>query len=88
MRTRILLDNEKDYRMATDNKTIYMRILNEYFSGGNEAVLDEFYADNHVNHSVGVNGAQAWKQYMIPFQAAFPICTSPYTFRWSRATRC
>ena len=58
--------------MSADNKTIYLRILNEFFSGGNEAVLDEFYAENHVNHSVGVNGAEAWKQYMIPFQAAFP----------------
>ena len=41
-------------------------------AGGNEAVLDATYAENHVNHFVGVNGAQAWKQFMIPFQAAFP----------------
>jgi steroid delta-isomerase-like uncharacterized protein len=58
--------------MSTDNKTIYLRLLNEYFAGGNEAVLDATYAENHVNHFVGVNGAQAWKQFMIPFQAAFP----------------
>ena len=31
-----------------------------------------YYADNHVNHAVGVNGAPAWKQFMIPVQAAFP----------------
>ena len=46
--------------MSTDNKTIYLRLLNEYFSGGNEAVLDATYDENHVNHFVGVNGAQAW----------------------------
>jgi steroid delta-isomerase-like uncharacterized protein len=58
--------------MATDNKTIYLRILNEYFAGGDETVLDAFYADNHVNHFVGVNGAAAWKQFIIPFRVAFP----------------
>jgi predicted ester cyclase len=58
--------------MSTDNKAIYLRILNEYFGADNEAVLDAFYAENHVNHFVGVNGAQAWKQFMVPMRAAFP----------------
>lgn len=58
--------------MPTDNKAIYLRLLNEFFAGGNEAVLEATYAKNHVNHFVGVNGVAAWKQFVIPFRAAFP----------------
>jgi steroid delta-isomerase-like uncharacterized protein len=58
--------------MSTDNKAIYLRLLNDYFAGGDEAVLDATYAPNHVNHFVGVDGAEAWKKFMVPFRAAFP----------------
>ena len=58
--------------MPIDNKAIYLRLLNDYFAGGDEAVLDTTYAENHVNHFAGVNGAEAWKKFMIPFRAAFP----------------
>ncbi len=58
--------------MTTDNKAIYLRLLNEYFGAGDESVLDETYAANHVNHFVGVNGAEAWKKFRAPFAAAFP----------------
>ena len=58
--------------MSTDNKQTYLRLLNEYFAGGNEAVLDATYAGNHVNHFVGVNGAPAWKAFVAPFRVAFP----------------
>ena len=53
--------------MSKQNKTIYLRTLKEYFEGGDEAVLEALYADTHVNHFVGVNGAEAWKQFMAPF---------------------
>lgn len=58
--------------MSTVDKTLYLRLLNEYFASGNEVVLDATYAENHVNHFVGINGAQAWKQFMIPWRVALP----------------
>jgi steroid delta-isomerase-like uncharacterized protein len=72
IQSRIQFKTKGDNRMSTDNKAIYLRLLNEYFGGGDEAVLDECYAENHVNHFVGVNGAEAWKRYRAPFQAALP----------------
>ena len=57
--------------MSEENKTIYLRTLKEYFEGGDEAVLEALYADNHVNHFVGVKGAEEWKQFMVPFRVGF-----------------
>ena len=56
----------------SENKTIYRRILKDYFENDDETVLEELYAANHVNHFLGVNGAQAWKQFMVPFREGFP----------------
>jgi steroid delta-isomerase-like uncharacterized protein len=58
--------------MSEENKNIYSRLLKEYFQDGDEAVIDALYADNHVNQFVGVNGAEAWKKFMVPFQVGLP----------------
>jgi steroid delta-isomerase-like uncharacterized protein len=57
--------------MSEENKAIYLRGLKEYFEGGDEAVLEALYPDNHVNHFLGVNGAEAWKQFNVPFREGF-----------------
>ncbi len=54
--------------MSEQNKAIYLRILEEYFAGDDEAILRASYADNHVNHFLGISGAEAWIQFMAPFR--------------------
>jgi steroid delta-isomerase-like uncharacterized protein len=58
--------------MSEENKAIYLRILKDFFEGGDAAVIDELYDDKHVNHFMGINGAEAWKQFMVPWRTAYP----------------
>ena len=53
-------------------KAVYRRVLKEYFEEGNEAVADELYPANHVNHTMNIHGPEEWKQFVAPWRPAFP----------------
>jgi steroid delta-isomerase-like uncharacterized protein len=58
-----------------ENKTLNRRLVEEGFSQGNMAVLDELIADDCLDHSAPPGtppGLEGVKQFFIMFRGAFP----------------
>ena len=58
--------------MSQENKLIYQRLFDEYWAGDDENVLEALVAENHINHTLGVNGPAGYKEFMKPFREGLP----------------
>lgn len=64
--------------MATDNKGVSRRILEEVWNQQNLDAVDEMVAANFVQHDpqspIGVRGIEGYKQFVRYYLTAFPDC--------------
>ncbi len=61
--------------VGEDIKAVHRRMLEEVFSKGNLAVVDELVPDNHVNHSDNYGGPEEYKGFVTTYRTAFPDLT-------------
>ena len=59
---------------AEENKAIIRRLIEEVWSRGNTAVIDEVIATDYVDHTptTDIPGSEAFKQLVRGFRTAFP----------------
>ena len=58
--------------MSQENINIYNRLFDEYWAKDDEAVLAAFVAKDHINHTLGVQGPDGYKEFMKPFRVGLP----------------
>jgi steroid delta-isomerase-like uncharacterized protein len=62
--------------MATENKSISRRVLEDVFTKGDLGVIDQLLASNHVNHDPanppGLQGPEGFRQIVTMYRTAFP----------------
>lgn len=58
--------------MPQENVKIYERVFDEYWAKDDEAVLEKFVAKDHINHTLGVQGPEGYKEFMKPFRVGLP----------------
>ena len=58
--------------MSQENVKIYERLFDEYWAKDDESVLEAYVAQNHINHTLGVQGPEGYKEFMKPFRVGLP----------------
>ncbi len=60
------------FEQTKRNKEIYQRLYDEYWGGGNVAVLKEYLDRGYEDHVLGLKSVKDWEAFMAPFRTGMP----------------